>query len=99
MRQAITEIHSQAVSCRRVEKEFGSGDNRAPWQKLVALRISKAIPLGGTRRLELISNVNNILQNQAYQTYVTLNYFNPQFARPAAWIEPRNFNVMTKLTW
>jgi hypothetical protein len=67
----------------------GSGNNRAPWQKLVSLRFSKALPLGGTRKLELISNVNNILQNKAYQTYVTLNYFNASFAKPAAWIEPR----------
>ena len=42
---------------------------------------------------------NNVLQNKAYQSYVTLNYFNASFARPAAWIEPRNFNIMTKLTW
>lgn len=77
----------------------GTGDNRAPWQKLVSLRFSKALPLGGTRKLELIANVNNVLQNKAYQTYVTLNYFNASFARPAAWIEPRNMNVMTKITW
>jgi carboxypeptidase family protein/TonB-dependent receptor-like protein len=77
----------------------GSGKNRAPWQKLVSARISKALALGGTRKLELIANVNNLLQNKAYQTYVTLNYFNASFAQPAAWIEPRNMNVMTKLTW
>lgn len=77
----------------------GSGDNRAPWQKLVSLRLSKSVGLGAGRKLELISNINNVLQNKAYQSYVTLNYFNASFARPAAWIEPRNFNIMTKLTW
>ena len=29
MRQAISEMPGNAVSCRRVEKEFGTGDNRA----------------------------------------------------------------------
>src|SRR5215471_577259 len=29
MRQAITEITTDAVSCRQVKKEFGTGDNRA----------------------------------------------------------------------
>jgi hypothetical protein len=77
----------------------GTGANRAPTQKLLSLRISKAIGLGAGRKLELITNVNNVLQNEAYQTYVTLNYFNASFAKPAAWIEPRNMNLMAKITW
>ena len=77
----------------------GSGSNRAPVQKLVSMRISKLIPVGNGRKIELISNIANLFQNEAYQTYVTLNYFNASFAKPAAWVEPRNFNLMAKLTW
>ena len=75
------------------------GDFRAPRQDLVALRISKIIAIGATRRLEVMANVNNALQSQAYQQFVTLNYFSPQFAQASAWIEPRNMNVMVKVRW
>ncbi len=77
----------------------GSDSFRAPWQNLLGVRFSKPVRLGGSRKLELIANVYNVLQVEPYQTFVTLNYFTPQFAQPAAWVEPRNMTLMAKFSW
>ncbi len=75
------------------------GVYRFPRQNILALRFSKQFALGSLRKVELIANVNNALQAQAYQTAVTFNYFDPRFAQPSTWMEPRNMNLMAKVSW
>jgi len=75
------------------------GDYRFPRQDLIALRLSKVLPVGPSRKLELIANINNILQNEAYTSLGTTNLFSATYGQPTAWVEPRNMNVMVKMTW
>jgi hypothetical protein len=75
------------------------GDYRFPRQDIVAMRFSKILPFGPRRKIELIANVNNLLQSEAYSALATTNLFSPLFGQPTTWVEPRNMNVMAKLTW
>ncbi len=75
------------------------GDYRLPHQNIVAMRFSKLLPIGNGRKVELIANVNNILQSKAYSAFATTNFFSSSYGQPTTWVEPRNMNVMAKLSW
>jgi hypothetical protein len=69
------------------------GSYRAERFNLLYFRINKILFARGHRRLELIANVINALQNKAPASsrsyFATFNYFSPNFAEPNHWVQPR----------
>ena len=57
---------------------------------LLFLRVNKLIRLGQNRRLEVMANVVNALQNKSpSDQFFTFNFFSPRYAEPSRFPQPR----------
>jgi hypothetical protein len=62
--------------------------------------VTKFIRLGrGDRKIELVADVQNALQNEAYTAVVTRNFFSATFGVPSVYTEPRRLLLGTKFAW
>jgi hypothetical protein len=65
------------------------GSYRYHTQNILSMRASRALFRKGAHRVLLNFAVDNILQDTGEQSFVTQNFYSPNFAVPASWIEPR----------
>ena len=65
------------------------GSRRLSSQTLVDLRVSRPIPLGGTRRAEIFVDLLNVLNDTAEESLGNDNLFSPTFGQPSAFVDPR----------
>jgi len=65
------------------------GSRRLSSQTLVDLRLSKEFSLGGSKRVELLVDVLNALNDTAAEALAAENLVSPNFGRGAAFIDPR----------
>jgi hypothetical protein len=73
------------------------GTRRLPAHTVVDLRLSKAIPLGGERRLELLVDVLNALDQTTTQGVRSTNFFAPSFGEGIAHVRPRRAMIGVKV--
>ena len=65
------------------------GTRRLTAQKLLDLRISKAIAWGSARRVRFMFDVLNVLNSTAEEAIATDNLFNSGFGRAVSFVDPR----------
>jgi hypothetical protein len=65
---------------------------RFPTQNLLWLRFNKTLYRLGARRIDAGAELDNALQNRAYDSVATQNLFAPNFAQPVTWVLPRRLN-------
>ena len=73
------------------------GSRRLSSQKLLDLRLSRAIAFGGMGRLELLVDMLNVLNDTAEEGLTTDNLFSANFAQPTIFVDPRRAMVSVRL--
>jgi hypothetical protein len=73
------------------------GSRRLSSQTLVDLRLSRTISLGGSKRVELLLDVVNALNDTAEEGLASENLFSPNFDLGTAFIDPRRAMVGVRL--
>jgi hypothetical protein len=86
----LPQTNNQAT--QRVQLE-PRGSRRLSSQALLDLRVSKTFSLGGSRRIELLVDVLNVLNDTAEEGLVSENLFSPNFGLPATFVDPRRAMV------
>ena len=71
------------------------GTRRLPAQSLLDLRVSRTFGSGG-RRVELLLDVLNLLNDTAEEAVATDNFFSSNFARPTVFMDPRRAMVSVR---
>ena len=66
-------------------------------QTLLDLRVSKTFSLGGSRRIELLVDELNVLNDTAEEGPVSENLFSPNFGVPTIFVDPRRAMVGLRL--
>jgi len=61
------------------------------------MRVSKALAIGQTRRVELLFDVLNALNSTAEESLATDNLFSPNFKQPTVFVDPRRAMVSVRL--
>ena len=65
------------------------GSRRLSSQTLLDVRLSKMIARGTGKRIELVIDVLNVLNNTAEESLVTDNIASPNFGKPNSFVDPR----------
>ena len=65
------------------------GSYRYHTQNILHFRASKVVYRFGSHRVLVNAVLNNVLQDTGEQSFVTQNFYSPNFAVPSSWIEPR----------
>ena len=65
------------------------GSRRLSSQTLVDVRISKTMSVGPSKRIELLVDVLNVLNDAAEEGLATDNLFSQNFGQPSAFVDPR----------
>ncbi len=73
------------------------GTRRLSSQTLLAVRISRTFELGGVRRVELLADVFNALNDSAEEGIATDNLFSPSFGRRSVFVDPRRVMIGARL--
>jgi hypothetical protein len=58
-------------------------------QSLLDVRVSRVITFGGARRLEMLLDVLNVLNDAAEEGVANDNLFSSNFGRPPFFVDPR----------
>ena len=69
------------------------GSRRLSSQTLLDVRVSKSFKLGGPRRIELLVDVLNVLNDTAEESLISETLTSPNFGRPATFVDPRRAMV------
>ena len=86
----LPQTNNQAT--QRVQLE-PRGSRRLSSQTLLDMRLSKTFSLGGARRIELLVDVLNVLNNTAEEGLVSDNLFSSNFGLPNTFVDPRRAMV------
>jgi hypothetical protein len=86
----LPQTNNQAT--QRVQLE-PRGSRRLSSQALLDMRISKTFSFGGLRRIELLVDVLNVLNDAAEEGLVSENLFSPNFGLPNTFVDPRRVMV------
>jgi len=73
------------------------GTRRLSSQTLLNLRLSKPLSFGGGKRLELMLDALNVLNDPAEEGVVTDNLASPNFGLPTSFIDPRRVMLGVKM--
>ena len=73
------------------------GSRRLSSQTLLDVRVSRTISFGGSRRVELLVDVLNVLNDTAEEGLATDNLFSPNFGQPTVFVDPRRAMVGVRL--
>ncbi len=65
------------------------GTRRLPSQTLLDFRVSKIFRFSGERKLELVLDILNLLNETAAEGVVTTNVFSPEFGEGSRFVTPR----------
>jgi hypothetical protein len=82
----LPQTNGQAV--QRVQLE-PRGARRLSSQRLLDIRLSKTFAFGGSRSIELLVDVLNVLNDTAEEGLVSENLFSPNFGLPTTFVDPR----------
>jgi Carboxypeptidase regulatory-like domain/TonB dependent receptor-like, beta-barrel len=74
------------------------GSRRLSSQSLLDVRVSRSIPFGRGRHVEILFDVLNVLNDTAEESLATDNLFSPNFGRPSIFIDPRRAMIGMRLT-
>ena len=69
------------------------GSRRLSSQTLLDMRVSKSFSFGGSRHIELLLDVLNVLNDTAEEGLVSENLFSPNFGLPNTFVDPRRAMV------
>jgi hypothetical protein len=69
------------------------GSRRLSSQTLLDMRLSKSFSFGGSRRIELLVDVLNVLNDTAEEGLVSENLFSPNFGLSNTFVDPRRAMV------
>ena len=86
----LPQTNNQAT--QRVQLET-RGSRRLSSQALLDMRVSKTFSFGGSRRIELLVDVLNVLNDTAEEGLVSENLFSPNFGLPTTFVDPRRAMV------
>ena len=86
----LPQTNNQAT--QRVQLE-PRGSRRLSSQTLLDMRVSKSFSFGGSRRIELLVDVLNVLNDAAEEGLVSENLFSPNFGLPNTFVDPRRAMV------
>ncbi len=75
------------------------GSRRLSPQKLVDFRVSKIFRFRGQRKVEVLLDVLNLLNNTAEENIITRDFFSSNFAKPNRFIDPRRAMVGVKFSY
>ena len=75
------------------------GSRRLSSQTLVDVRVSRAISISRSMRIELLVDVLNALDDAAEEGLATDNQFSPNFGQPAAFVDPRRAMLGVRLNF
>jgi hypothetical protein len=81
---------------QRIQLE-SRGSRRLSTQTLLDMRVSKAFSFGTSRRLELLVDVLNVLNETAEEGLVSENLSSPTFGVPATFVDPRRAMAALRL--
>jgi hypothetical protein len=81
---------------QRVQLE-ARGVRRLSSQRLLDLRVSKTFSFGGSRSVELLVDVLNVLNSAAEEGLVSENLFSPNFGLPTTFVDPRRAMLAIRL--
>jgi Carboxypeptidase regulatory-like domain/TonB dependent receptor-like, beta-barrel len=73
------------------------GSRRLSSQSILDVRVSRTIPFGGSRRIELLLDVLNALNDTAEEALATDNLFSPNFGHPTVFMDPRRAMLSVRL--
>jgi hypothetical protein len=73
------------------------GARQLPSQTLLDVRLSKAITFAAGRRIDLLLDVLNVLNDTAAEGLVTDNLSSPNFGKPASFIDPRRAMISVRM--
>jgi hypothetical protein len=73
------------------------GSRRLSSQTLLDLRVSRSISFGG-RRIELLLDVLNALNESAEEALTTDNLYSPNFGQPTVFVDPRRVMLGARLS-
>ena len=82
----LPQTNNQAT--QRVQLE-PRGFRRLSSQALLDMRVSKTISFGGSRRIELLVDVLNVLNDTAEEGLVSERLFSSNFGLPNRFVDPR----------
>jgi hypothetical protein len=86
----LPQTNNQAT--QRVQLE-ARGSRRLSSQALLDMRVSKTFSFGGSRRIELLVDVLNVLNDTAEEGLVSENLFSSNFGLPNRFVDPRRAMV------
>ena len=86
----LPQTNNQAT--QRVQLE-PRGSRRLSSQALLDMRVSKTFSFGGSRRIELLVDVLNVLNDTAEEGLVSENLFSSNFGLPNTFVDPRRAMV------
>jgi outer membrane receptor protein involved in Fe transport len=75
------------------------GSRRLSPQKLFDLRVSKIFRFAGHRKLEILVDILNVLNNTAEERIITRDFFSPNFSKGDRFIDPRRGMIGVKLSF
>jgi hemin uptake protein HemP len=90
----LPQTNNQAT--QRVQLE-PRGSRRLSSQTLLDIRLSKTFSFGGPRRVELLVDVLNVLNDTAEESLATENLFSTNFGQPTSFMDPRRAMVGVRL--
>jgi hypothetical protein len=98
---AAAQVSAVPQEPRRIMLE-PRGSRRLSSQTLLDVRLSRAIPLGSGRRIEVIVDVLNLLNDNAEEslateTFMTETLFSPTFGQPVSFVDPRRAMIGVRL--
>jgi hypothetical protein len=92
--EALVQLPQGRLSIKFQESD---GSYRRPRQDILSLRFAKMLLRQGTRRIELATEIRNVLQNEAYESIITANYFSATFNQGSSWVEPRRMIFFARI--
>jgi hypothetical protein len=81
---------------RRTINIDAPGSYRRPDINDLTFRVNRTVRFGGNRKIDVSADVLNALQSKTILTYVTSNFFTPNFTQGATWVEPRRLMLSVK---
>ena len=81
---------------QRIQLEV-RGTRRLPAQSLLDLRISRSFSLGGHKRVELMLDALNVLNETAAEGLATDNLYSLNFGQPTVFVDPRRLMLGLRL--
>src|SRR4051812_39643301 len=73
------------------------GSRRLSSQSILDVRVSKTIHFGSLKRVELMADVLNALNDTAEEALATDSLFSPNFGQPTVFMDPRRVMLSVRL--